>query len=142
MDENPRIMENPWNIESIYDLQYFNCPSCLFKDPSKQELINHAFEVHPDSTVYLVNIKDDSLMDVICPWNVIEIKKEGIESEMLDPSMLEVCIKSEEEEDFSDDSNTESEESLERFITGTPDVDVKEEPVEEGGEWDVDYGDH
>ena len=72
-------MENPWNIDSIYDLQYFNCPSCLFKDPYKQKMINHAFEFHPDSTIHLMNIKDNSLIDIICPWNNIEIKKEQIE---------------------------------------------------------------
>ena len=42
-------MENPWDIESIYELQFFNCPSCIFKDQSKQEIINHAYEVHPES---------------------------------------------------------------------------------------------
>ena len=69
-------MENPWNIDSIYDLQYFNCPSCIFRDHSKQEIINHAFEFHPNSIHYLDNIKDESLIDVICPWSVREIKKE------------------------------------------------------------------
>ena len=46
-------MENPWNIDSIYDLQYFNCPSCIFKDHSKQEMVNHVFEFHPDSIHHL-----------------------------------------------------------------------------------------
>ena len=46
-------MENPWNIDSIYDLQYFNCPSCIFRDHSKQEIINHAYEFHPNSIHYL-----------------------------------------------------------------------------------------
>ena len=35
--------QNPWNIESIYDLQYFNCPSCTFKNKHKQEIIIHAY---------------------------------------------------------------------------------------------------
>ena len=108
-------MENPWDIDSIYDLQYFNCPSCLFKDPSKQELINHAFEFHPDSTVYLVKIKDDSLIDIICPWNNIEIKNEITESESIDPSMLDVSIKLEEPEYDLD--------NLDNFITDTHTVD-------------------
>ena len=62
-------MENPWDIESIYDLQFFNCTSCIFKDHSKQEIINHAFEIHPESTECLKNIKDESLKDVVLPWN-------------------------------------------------------------------------
>ena len=67
-------MLNPWNICSIYELQYFNCPSCVFKISSKQEFINHAYEFHPDAIDYLMKINDNSLSDIICPW--IEIKKE------------------------------------------------------------------
>ena len=67
-------MENPWNIRTIYELQYFNCPSCIFKDHSKQELVSHAFEFHPESIDYLSNIDDNSLSDVFCPWNEIMTK--------------------------------------------------------------------
>ena len=45
-------MQNPWHIQSIYDLQYFNCPSCEFKNNSKQEFINHAYEIHPIAINY------------------------------------------------------------------------------------------
>ena len=62
-------MENPWSIQSLYDLQYFNCPSCIFKNQSKQELVNHAYEAHPESVEYLMNINDKSTIDIIFPWN-------------------------------------------------------------------------
>ena len=62
-------MENPWKIESMYELQFFNCPSCIFKDHSKQEILNHAFENHLESIECLKNIKDDSLKDVVLPWS-------------------------------------------------------------------------
>ena len=77
-------MENPWNIESIYELQYFNCPVCIFKDHSKQELIYHAFENHPDCINYLEKITDNSLKDVSLPWNnepITEIKLEPTETD-------------------------------------------------------------
>ena len=61
--------ENPWNIESIYMLQYFICPSCGYKHVSKQNIIFHAFESHPESVNYLKNITDGSLYDVLCPWD-------------------------------------------------------------------------
>ena len=67
-------MENPWNIQSIYQLQYFNCPSCVFKDNSKQEFVNHAYENHPDSIEHLKNIYDNSLMDIELPWTELEMK--------------------------------------------------------------------
>ena len=72
-------MENPWNIQSIYELQYFKCPSCeVMKHYSKQELIDHAFEYHPESVLFLSKISDNSLSDVTCPWSslVTEIKLE------------------------------------------------------------------
>ena len=56
--------ENPWNIQSLYDLQHFNCPTCTYKNNQKQEFINHAYEFHPESEYFLKNIKDDSLNDV------------------------------------------------------------------------------
>ena len=75
-------MENPWNIHSIYEFQFFNCPSCVFKNHSKQEFINHAFEIHPDFVHNLNSIIDNSLLDVICPWNepITQIKTEDNEN--------------------------------------------------------------
>ena len=69
-------MENPWSIHSIYDLQYFNCPSCVYKNHSKQQFINHAYEFHPDCVYYLENVDDNSLRDVSCPWNGSDVKTE------------------------------------------------------------------
>ena len=101
-------MGNPWNIQSIFELQYFNCPSCIYKDSSKQEIIYHAIDYHPESIEFLANIKDDSLMDVICPWKLIEIKKEEVTDNhevaidpLIDPYMVEVNIKMEQTEQCS-----------------------------------------
>ena len=113
-------MTNPWNIKSIYDLQYFVCPSCIFMDPSKQNIIYHAYEFHPESIDNLDNINDDSLSGVIIPWKMVEIKKEQSEVKEeidynndknnycndkygVDPTMVEVCLKFEntEQSDFN-----------------------------------------
>ena len=51
-------MENPWSIQSIEEFQYFNCPSCFFKDKSKQGFVNHACENHPESIEHLKEIQD------------------------------------------------------------------------------------
>ena len=58
-------IENPWNIESIYELQFFICPSCEFKNHSKQIFLNHAFENHPESVNSIISLQDGSLNDVI-----------------------------------------------------------------------------
>ena len=70
-------MANPWNINSIYALQYFNCPMCAFKNRSKQQIVTHAYQVHPESVKFLSNINDNSLSDVWCPWkeHFIEIEE-------------------------------------------------------------------
>ena len=68
--------ENNWNIKSLYDLQYFNCPSCPYKNNLKQEFVNHAHIFHPESNKYLRNIADDSISDVYIPsTNSTEIKE-------------------------------------------------------------------
>ena len=73
--------ENPWNIQSIYDLQYFNCPSCVYKNVLKQEFIDHAYHFHPESIQFVRNIKDGSLNDIEIPF----VKDEDIDlkSELL-----------------------------------------------------------
>ena len=81
--------ENNWNIKSLYDLQYFNCPSCPYKNNLKQEFVNHAHIFHPESNKYLRNIADDSISDVyIPPTNSTEIKE-------LDPMKEEHIISDE-----------------------------------------------
>ena len=55
--------DNPWNIQSIYELQFFGCPSCIYINISKQSFIEHAYEIHPESIAYLSEIKDGSLRD-------------------------------------------------------------------------------
>ena len=74
--------ENPWDIRSMYDLQFYHCPDCIYINQSKQEFVNHAYESHPKSIDYLNNIEDDSLNDVNCPWdlNNIETKQESLEN--------------------------------------------------------------
>ena len=63
-------MENPWNIGSLYDLRYYNCPSCDYYSNIKQKFINHVYNAHPEKIYYLKNIKDGSMDDITCPWNL------------------------------------------------------------------------
>ena len=61
-------IKNPWSIQSIYQLQYFNCPTCDFKIHSKQKFIDHVHETHPESIEHMEKIQDGSLDDINCPW--------------------------------------------------------------------------
>ena len=66
--------ENPWNINSIYEFQYFNCPCCSYKDQSKQEFVNHAIQSHQECIEYLAKITDGSLDGFV--WPGIRVKEE------------------------------------------------------------------
>ena len=64
--EKPRVV---WDVESLYEYQYFNCPSCSYKSDQRQDFVNHTFETHPECVDYFRNISDGSLSDIITPWN-------------------------------------------------------------------------
>ena len=64
--------DNPWDVKSIYELQYFHCPKCVYINHSKQEFIIHASEMHPEARKKLSNIVDGSLDDVYCPWEAFD----------------------------------------------------------------------
>ena len=58
---------NPWSVNSIYDFSYFCCPECEdSKYELKQDFVNHALSVHPNSIDPLHHkIIDGSLNDVV-----------------------------------------------------------------------------
>ena len=62
-------IESPWNVDSLYEFQYFDCPKCPFKHKSKQEFVHHTFHSHPESVEYFKKISDQSVCDILCPWN-------------------------------------------------------------------------
>ena len=98
--------ENPWNIQSLYDLQFFNCPACPSKYILKQEFIYHAHNFHPESDEYLKNITDGSLSDVEIPFETkLDLKYE------LENEVSEFDIKT---EDCHEDNNDMS--SFHEFI--------------------------
>ena len=39
--------ENPWDVTSIFDFAYFNCPECDYKHQDKQDFVSHASNNHP-----------------------------------------------------------------------------------------------
>ena len=137
--------ENLWAINSLYEFQYFLCPSCKFKHDVKQEFIYHAYECHPESIDYLKNITDGSLNNVLCPWDesgitnefTIEENKvklelfeeEEDESGITDEFTIEenkVKLESFEEEDSaSDNQKIEEEFFVEKVIDKSIDSDGK-----------------
>ena len=46
-------IENPWDVGSVYDYLFFNCPTCCYKSSLKQYFVDHVFHTHPESIDYL-----------------------------------------------------------------------------------------
>ena len=106
--------ENPWQIQSIYDLRFYICPVCRYTNWSKQAFVIHATNAHPEAIENFKNISDGSLNDIDCPWRLesIDIKEEIIEN---DPDSELIDIK---EENF---------ENPERFIQN---IMIKVDPLD------------
>ena len=68
-------IESPWDVASLYEYQYFNCPACSYRNDSKQEFVYHIFHNHSESVDYLKKISDGSLSDIMSPWELQEISK-------------------------------------------------------------------
>ena len=66
--------ESPWDVKSILEFQYFNCPTCSDKYGLKQDFINHASKFHPESVDYLKKISDGSFSDIILPWSSSDLE--------------------------------------------------------------------
>ena len=71
------VIENPWEVESIYEFYFFNCPTCSYKHASKQDFVQHVFDFHPESIDFLKNISDGSLTDIATPWQNEQVDFEG-----------------------------------------------------------------
>ena len=61
--------EAAWNVQSLYELQYFGCPGkdCSYKNKSKHEFVDHLIDNHPEYLILQKSISDDSLSDIMNP---------------------------------------------------------------------------
>jgi hypothetical protein len=122
--------ENPWDVESVYDYLFFNCPTCCYKSSLKQNFVDHAFHTHPESIDYFRKISDDSLNDIVPSWSYesgdykeenfdlknethdeIEIK-EDISSELCEKSNLNIDNKHESINIFNSKNIIQADEEL------------------------------
>ena len=113
-------IENPWDVQSLYEFLFFNCPSCSFKHNSKEDFLVHSFNIHTESVDYLRNISDGSTSDVALPWlgndfkshEIINVKesKNELEDDHYDDFKSHEIINDEElkvEDDFHMETNHE-----------------------------------
>ena len=72
-NDSIKVENNPWEVKSIYDYYFFNCPTCIYKHSIKQDFFDHILQFHPQSSDHLRKISDGSLSDIITPWANEEI---------------------------------------------------------------------
>ena len=89
--------ESPWDVNSLYEFQYFICPSCSNQFSLKQDFVNHTFHTHPESTEYLRKISDESIYDVVPPWTT---ESNNFDSE----KPCEIFVKSELNDELDEDN--------------------------------------
>ena len=123
---------NPWDVKTVYNFQYFNCPECMFKVKEKQDFINHAFQSHPDSVEYLNSIKDGSLADIAVPWTNCQVLVEPI-SDYIEDVKLKIengdsndLFNHDEDYDFDPDYEEDSEEDIP--LAKKPKLSIKRDP--------------
>ena len=87
--------QNPWQLMSLFQLQFYNCPTCDYKNKSKQIFVNHACSTHPESISYLKEINDGSIDDI--SWTSNDVNETALFDFEKEPiSEKDVKIKVEE----------------------------------------------
>ena len=121
------VNQNPWNIKSLNDLQFFNCPSCEFKVKLEQDLVNHAFDHHfMESSYYLKNIQCHRFMDD----NDIRNSSDSIEIVNTEDTPM-VIVKTEvvEENSEIENDNMLHHQENPNLITEFHDIDIADSTV-------------
>ena len=47
---------NPWDVDSIQDFQFYNCPSCVFMHKDESDFVQHALDVHPECNKFVLKL--------------------------------------------------------------------------------------
>ena len=111
---------SPWDVDSLYEYQYFQCPACTFNHNSKQDFVCHTYNTHPESVEYFRKISDESLSDILPPWGFNDENTEVLSNNL----KTEISLKTEiiqDDEDYSNDVLNFEEDDKEDL------VDVKDE---------------
>ena len=72
---------NPWDVKSLEEFLYYNCPECTDRCTSRDEFINHAWDNHPKSQMTLIALKM-KLEDEVENGETLEVKLEDACSEI------------------------------------------------------------
>ena len=49
-------MDNPWNVTSLEEFHFYNCPECDEKYGIKEQFVGHAMIMHPKACEFIPGI--------------------------------------------------------------------------------------
>jgi hypothetical protein len=131
------LESNPWDLKSLDDFLYYNCPECVFKSIDSDTFLNHA-DLHPLASQFVNSSHDTKGFSVkwkeLCPDTSCEVPAGWTKSDSEDfnPDISVKCeendfdtgseegikIDSEDSEDFNDtDISVKCEQKLEILPT-------------------------
>lgn len=87
------MAKNPWNVNSIQDFRYLNCPECHFKVKNEQIFQNHAMKNHPLSSIFFDGIIKMEILEGISTHGKTpdtQIGPKMFEPKMIDPSKIQL----------------------------------------------------
>ena len=131
--ENVPGNENPWEVESIYEFYYFNCPTCSYKHCSKQDFVNHVIEIHPESVDSLKKICDGSLSNVSIPWepeNDYEYYEQKLISDNLKVEFNDNLVEENDYENFIEPNSEDYESDSDSYDEEEEKISLKREYLE------------
>ena len=131
--ENVPVNENPWEVESIYEFYYFNCPTCSYKHCSKQDFVNHVIEIHPESVDSLKKICDGSLSNVTIPWepeNDYEYYEQKLISDNLKVEFNDNLVEENDYENFIEPNSEDYESDSDSYDEEDEKISLKREYLE------------
>ena len=85
---------NPWQVESVQDFIYINCPECVFKTKEGSSFQNHAIQNHPQSHIFFDTQYDDVKPDPLNLNSEIKVnrRKQSLEPRPnLEPNLEPNC---------------------------------------------------
>ena len=112
------MVDNPWNVDSIWAFTYLKCPECVFDTQEESVFRNHASENHPLSFVFF-------------GWDDV-IKKEAEKENNKENDAFKV-----DNDSYNNGDNYDNyDDTTENFDLPEKDVKIKKEQLDEDDKGD------
>ena len=68
---------NPWNVSSLEEFLFYNCPECVSKYSNREQFVGHAVVAHENSRDILMTILNENVeaSDEVNPCNILSLEE-------------------------------------------------------------------